>query len=782
MTHDAQRSRVASLFKVKRSSLWVWPLVAAVALGGVGFWVRERVEHAMQTTLAEHLQTILRTEVTALRLWFQEAAADATGVARDDLVCNLAWQLKEVADLTPTNRRSLMTAVPQALLRRHLDGTLSAQGYIGYLILSREGRVLGSDSDALIGKLWERGNSAPFQGAAQGRATVLAPYASSISLPDQSGRLRSGVPTMVALAPLCQSNGSVFAVVGLRVSPELSFSQMLSAGELGQTGHTFAFNKRGVLLSNSRFDPALKALGLLPKEHDAKSILNLDLRDPLVDLRRGKSSPRPRSQLPLTRMAESATGGGSGVDVSGYRDVRGVKVVGAWAWMPRYQMGIATEVDASEAYEPVWVLRHSFLLLFGLLSASALGLLLLLFLVERLKESVQSAETKLEQLGQYSLDRLIGRGGCGAVYQAHHRLLRRPVAVKLLDSLRVDGETLERFEREVQLTSNLTHPNTVSIYDYGRTPSGVFYYAMEYLEGISLEELVGRFGAQPPGRVIHILRQVCGSLAEAHGVGLAHRDIKPPNILLTCRGGVPDIVKVVDFGLVEPIQAGSQAHAPPRRRGGRHSPLSAARAHSATLRGGCAQRSLFARGGGLLSPHRSADLRRRDRGGDLLASGAYRPPHSLRSDGPCRAAGLGEDSHAMLGQRLRRPSAVGCRAGRGDGSMRSSRSVDREPGSVLVEGIPPDSARQRGEWSRSRFGRSSQGSGRLRSGFGLRGSFSPVTLKTPMETTKLPALGWLGRRLPAWRAPRHWRAFDPPALRLAESSSPLSRCKGPLPH
>ena len=563
MTHDAQLSRVASLFKVKRSSLWVWPLVAAVALGGVGFWVRERVEHAMQTTLAEHLQTILRTEVTALRLWFQEAAADATGVARDDLVCNLAWQLKEVADLTPTNRRSLMTAAPQALLRRRLDGTLSTQGYIGYLILSREGRVLGSDSDALIGKLWERGNSAPFQGAAQGRATVLAPYASSISLPDQSGRLRSGVPTMVALAPLCQSNGSVFAVVGLRVSPELSFSQMLSAGELGQTGHTFAFNKRGVLLSNSRFDPALKALGLLPKEHDAKSILNLDLRDPLVDLRRGKSSPRPRSQLPLTRMAESATGGGSGVDVSGYRDVRGVKVVGAWAWMPRYQMGIATEVDASEAYEPVWVLRHSFLLLFGLLSASALGLLLLLFLVERLKESVQSAETKLEQLGQYSLDRLIGRGGCGAVYQAHHRLLRRPVAVKLLDSLRVDGETLERFEREVQLTSNLTHPNTVSIYDYGRTPSGVFYYAMEYLEGISLEELVGRFGAQPPGRVIHILRQVCGSLAEAHGVGLAHRDIKPPNILLTCRGGVPDIVKVVDFGLVEPIQAGSQAHAPP---------------------------------------------------------------------------------------------------------------------------------------------------------------------------------------------------------------------------
>jgi len=352
-------------------------------------------------------------------------------------------------------------------------------------------------------------------------------------------------------------SGAVMAVLGLRMKPEAEFSQIFSVARMGKTGEAYAFDHRGVMLTASRFDRELKNLGLIPDDPEATAILNMRLIDPGVDLALDKNRGDRWKELRLTRMAAAALTGDEGSDVQGYRNYRGLTVVGAWAWLPEYGMGVATEVGADEAFQTLYIVRRGFTVLFFLLIASGAAILAFTLVVERLQASLRKTALATRRLGQYVLLEEIGRGASGMVYRARHEMLRRPVAIKLLSPDLTNESTAALFEHEVQITSQLTHPNTVAIYDYGRTPEGLFYYAMEYLSGVDLDQLVRQFGPQPPGRVIHILRQVCGSLGEAHQSGLIHRDIKPANIVLTRRAGGYDVVKVLDFGVAQARQRGA---------------------------------------------------------------------------------------------------------------------------------------------------------------------------------------------------------------------------------
>lgn len=159
-------------------------------------------------------------------------------------------------------------------------------------------------------------------------------------------------------------------------------------------------------------------------------------------------------------------------------------------------------------------------------------------------------------MGGYLIEGELGRGGMSRVFLARHARMLRPAAIKVLvpQPGEASRNALARFEREVRLAATLTHPNTITIFDYGRGEAGAFYYAMERLEGWDLQNLVDRHGALPAARVAHVLGQVCGALSEAHAAGIVHRDLKPSNLFLTRRGGMHDFVKVLDFGVAKSLR------------------------------------------------------------------------------------------------------------------------------------------------------------------------------------------------------------------------------------
>jgi serine/threonine-protein kinase len=368
-------------------------------------------------------------------------------------------------------------------------------------VVARGGRLLATRFPAYCGRDLSAEFLAELEPVFEGKPRFVRPFRDAERLANPPERLRSGAPFAWVYAPV-RDNGKVIAALGIAQPVDAVFGSILAAARPGPTGEAFVFDRDARMLTADRF---------------------------------GASAP-------LGRKPEGAA-------LDPYESHSGVETIGAWRWLPEHAMGVAIEIGAAEAYAPLRYLNIAFGVVFGALIIAVLAAAASALSVVRLRSELGGAR----KLGAYVLKKVIGEGGMATVYLARHDLLRRPAAVKLLKPARATDEMIARFEREVQMASSLAHPNTVEIFDFGRTRDGLFYYAMEYLDGLTVSQVLSRQNPIPVPRTIHLLRQVCAALAEAHAKGVVHRDIKPENIMVCRYGGVYDHVKILDFGLVKHV-------------------------------------------------------------------------------------------------------------------------------------------------------------------------------------------------------------------------------------
>jgi serine/threonine-protein kinase len=529
---------------------------AALLLAALAAWAYFGVRDSLRQIRAAELATVLDAEAKALQLWIDQQRKDAARWAAEPRVRAAVGRLAALSEEHRSPGDALWDAPERAALFELLQPFLGESGAATVNVVSRGGAVLLSRYRDYTGARLSPEANRLLAPVLAGETRFLRPLreAERVLASPSSAFDR---PVLWAAAPVRGSDGQVIATLGFARYADEEFARILSVARPGATGEAYAFDPTGTMLSQSRFADELKAAGLLPADARGGAILNVRVRDPGGELARGHRPELTPEAWPLTRLAAEAIAARPrtdpaalrGVILDPYRNYRGARVIGAWAWLPDYDLGVAVEVGAREAYAPLTYLLVLFGVAFGLLVLAVPAALLSSFSVLRLKRQVGEAR----RLGPYTLEREIGEGGMSRVYLAQHALLKRPTAVKMLKPSIATDEMIARFEREVQLASQLSHPNTIEIYDYGRTRDGVFFYAMEYLDGITLEELVNRGGPVPATRVIAILRQLCGSLREAHNRGLIHRDIKPQNVMLCERGGEYDVVKVLDFGLVKDL-------------------------------------------------------------------------------------------------------------------------------------------------------------------------------------------------------------------------------------
>ena len=511
-------------------------IASTVVLTAIGTWTYRAVERSLRSLRAETLKSALDAQAKMVEVWIEDQKFSIRRLARERPVRTHVGELAAIARRAGAAPEQYCAAPARRPLVESLDEALAGSGAVAFHVIGRSGLILASRFREYCGlqvsrSVQEEALAAVFEGETH----FVRPSTDADRLERPAAGLPLPGPVVWVETPVVDEAGNVIAALGVGQPADEQFGAIASALRAGRTGESYAFDRRGVMLSESRFKETLAELGRI--DPGASTVLSLRLDQP------GGAPTR----LAASARAGIAAGRHEGRLLEPYAGYYGNDVIGAWRWLAPHRLGIAVEIGAGEAYAPLLVLRTVFAVVFSALVIAVLVALYAWFSAAKLRIG------EPRRLGPYVLGERIGEGGHANVYLATHDLLKRPTAIKLLKPIKATDEITARFEREVQLASRLSHPNMVEIFDYGRTAGGVLYYAMEYLEGTTVNDLVQRAGALPVARAVHLIRQVCAGLAEAHGKGMVHRDISATNVMVCHYGGEHDFAKILDFGLVKRV-------------------------------------------------------------------------------------------------------------------------------------------------------------------------------------------------------------------------------------
>ena len=514
-------------------------LFIALCIGVLGYLAGQKTRDQLAEIRTQETRAILRSNIEALRFWIDDYTSLTEMALEDDEV------IKEIQSLTAGP-----TAFNTARIDSMIEPFMEHADALSYIITDLQGITLAANDSGRIGERVPAKYGNVIFEVGEGKAKFVLPFYPKVYARNKT---TSENPIVWMQVPVFDSANNVIATFGMGRRADKDFTRILRTARMGTSGETYAIDKDGWFISESRYEDKMRELKLLEEDTTKSSIMNLQARSYNYEI-----SKDLRTLTPLAALVVAAQESGSeqkeGVVIKPSIDYKGDKVIGAWAWLPEFNFGLITQINAAEAFEPLWylyaVITISVILL---LVASAYS-----FYMGSQLETVRTQLGSAIQMGQYKIEKLLGEGGMGSVYLAKHQLLKRPTAIKVIRLDKGASDAQKRFEQEVKLASQLTNPNTIEIFDYGITQDKQAFCAMEYLNGMNLSDMVKASGVMPPGRVIHIVKQVCGSLLEAHTMGLVHRDIKPQNVMIVNKIGLPDFVKVLDFGLAKPFVQASE--------------------------------------------------------------------------------------------------------------------------------------------------------------------------------------------------------------------------------